>query len=1100
MAERNVDNYGHYVVSAHKPTVVTHSVVGRFTGPDDLNLIIAKTSRIEIYKLTAEGLQGVADVPIYGRVSVLQLFNTANGTKDRLFLLTERYRFCVLDFDIARGQLITLANGDVQDRVGRPCDDGHHGVIDATCRMIALLMYDAMIKIIPIDERGLLHEAFNVRIDELSIRDMQFLHGCSRPTLAVLYEDTMKLRHLKTYEISVREKDLEVGSWQQSSLDRGASMIIPVPTPFGGAVVVGSTSVCYFSSDPSRQPLQAVKLQQTIIRSYGKVDADGSRYILGDDMGALSLLILAHNDQSIVALKLEPIGRGTVPSSISYLDNGVVYLGSQRGDSQLIRLHAQPVDTSQQPPSHVEVLETHMSLGPIVDFCVVDVERQGQGQVVTCSGVGTEGSLRIVRNGIGMIEQASVELPGIKGMWSLRHSLADESDSLLVITFVGDTRILAINAEDELEEAELPGFDTNVQTLHCSNVMLDQIIQVTQNQVRLLDASSRNLRDQWQPKSNTYINAATATPSQVLLAAGGGNLIYLEIQEGQLIETAHKQLDQEIACLDLTSTGGGSQHLAAVGTWTMQLLLLSLPSMQLLREEQLGGEVIPRSLLFAEFEGESHLLAGLGDGHLFNFHLDPSTAALENRRKLSLGTKPITLKPFRSKGATHVFAASDRPTVIYSSNKKLLYSNVNEGEVNFMCPFNSSSFPESLALAKETGLTIGNMDEIQKLHIRSVPLGEQPRRLAHQDSSRTFGVALSQCLDPSGGESFDALRLMDDQTFEVMDSHDLKPDEWVFSLATMTLGDTPQYYILGTAYVLENELEPSKGRILVFEVRDRKLHMLAEKETRGAVYNLAHFQGKLLAGINSRVQLFKWNQKDDGSWELTTETGHSGHVLALYLATRGDFIIVGDVMKSMQLLMYKPEDGKLEVRARDFHSNWMTAVEVLDDDKYIGAENSYNLFTVRKNSDAAADEERGRLEETGSFHLGDFVNTFRHGSLVMRLPDSEAAQIPTLIFGTVSGTIGVIASLNKQQFLFFEKLQGCLRKVIKGVGGFDHAHWRSFHSERTTQECRNFVDGDLIEQFLDLDPHKVEAVAKDMGSNITGEDLIKAVEEMAQLH
>lgn len=38
-------------------------------------------------------------------------------------------------------------------------------------------------------------------------------------------------------------------------------------------------------------------------------------------------------------------------------------------------------------------------------------------------------------------------------------------------------------------------------------------------------------------------------------------------------------------------------------------------------------QVIPRSLLFAEFEGESHLLAGLGDGHLFNFHLDPSTGA-----------------------------------------------------------------------------------------------------------------------------------------------------------------------------------------------------------------------------------------------------------------------------------------------------------------------------------------------------------------------------------------------------------------------------------------------------------------------------------------
>ena len=37
--------------------------------------------------------------------------------------------------------------------------------------------------------------------------------------------------------------------------------------------------------------------------------------------------------------------------------------------------------------------------------------------------------------------------------------------------------------------------------------------------------------------------------------------------------------------------------------------------------------------------------------------------------------------PRRSRGAAAVFAASDRPTVIYSSNRKLLYSNLNENEV-----------------------------------------------------------------------------------------------------------------------------------------------------------------------------------------------------------------------------------------------------------------------------------------------------------------------------------------------------------------------------------------------------------------------------------
>lgn len=90
----------------------------------------------------------------------------------------------------------------------------------------------------------------------------------------------------------------------------------------------------------------------------------------------------------------------------------------------------------------------------------------------------------------------------------------------------------------------------------------------------------------------------------------------------------------------------------------------------------------------------AYLLCALGDGHLFNFMLNPATGELSDRKKISLGTQPIALRTFRSKNATHVFAASDRPTVIYSSNKKLLYSNVNLKEVNHMCPFNSASFPD----------------------------------------------------------------------------------------------------------------------------------------------------------------------------------------------------------------------------------------------------------------------------------------------------------------------------------------------------------------------------------------------------------------------
>lgn len=52
---------------------------------------------------------------------------------------------------------------------------------------------------------------------------------------------------------------------------------------------------------------------------------------------------------------------------------------------------------------------------------------------------------------------------GIKGIWSLQKSSSDKFDTYLVLAFVGETRILEINAEDELDEAEIDGFDAEQQ-------------------------------------------------------------------------------------------------------------------------------------------------------------------------------------------------------------------------------------------------------------------------------------------------------------------------------------------------------------------------------------------------------------------------------------------------------------------------------------------------------------------------------------------------------------------------------------------------------------------------------------------------------------
>jgi hypothetical protein len=139
--------------------------------------------------------------------------------------------------------------------------------------------------------------------------------------------------------------------------------------------------------------------------------------------------------------------------------------------------------------SWVEVLEEYLNIGVILDMCVIDVDRQGQCQAVTCSGAFKDGTLRVVRSGIGVYlcavnicthtllqrnyvfsdarsvvctvryknncklicakhrtrfpapspivisgihEQASIELPCIKGMWALRESDHTPYDKYLI--------------------------------------------------------------------------------------------------------------------------------------------------------------------------------------------------------------------------------------------------------------------------------------------------------------------------------------------------------------------------------------------------------------------------------------------------------------------------------------------------------------------------------------------------------------------------------------------------------------------------------------------------------------------------------------------
>jgi DNA damage-binding protein 1 len=1130
-----------YLVTAQHATAVSHCDTGNFTSAEDLNLLIARGNRIEIMLVTPEGLRSVKEIEIYGTVEVMKLYKPYGSEQARLFVLTAKYNAMILEVE-GKGsdiEILTKAYGDVRDKIGKKSETGILAAVDPEARVIGLRLYDSLFKVIPLDRGQTELKAFNIRIEEIMIHDIQFLHGCQHPTIALLHQDVHG-RHVKAHELSVKENEFVKVAWKQDNVERRADMLIAVPEPFGGVLIIGAESIT-FHSGTNTHTIAPPPIQSSSIVAYSMVDGNGSRFLLGNMAGNMFMLVLEKEDKdrgTQVNMKLELLGETSIPETISYLDNGYVYIGSRLGDSQLIKLNADPDMNN----SFVVVVDHFTNLGPIIDMIVVDLEKQGQGQLVTCSGGHKDGSLRVIRNGIGIHELATIDLPGIKGMWPLR--VGSKMDNTLILTFVEQTRVLSL-AGDEVEETEIPGFMAEQQTFYAGNTDFDQIIQVTPGGVRLVSSQSKELVDEWIPPGGKQISVCGSNAGQILVACGSV-LFYLEVQLGKLSLRGESILEHEVACIDLTPIEDGETRaeVASVGLWTdISVRLLRIPSLEEITREMIGGEIIPRSILIAKFEGVNYLLCSLGDGSLFYFLLTPQ-GTLVDRRKVTLGTQPTVLRKFRTQSTTNVFVCSDRPTVIYSSNKKLVFANVNLKEVKHMCSLNTEEYMDCLALTSDTSITIGTIDEIQKLHIRTIQLGEAPLRIAYQEETSTFGVLTKRLdimdrgglkhsrdsvttqaistsvavtvtgLNRSGagvqveyGDEVEvhSLCIVDQNTFEVVHAHTFLQNEFAMSIESCKLGDDPMvYYVVGTAIINPDESEPKMGRLVIFSWADGKLTQVAEKETKGSVWTTVSFNKKLMTTINNTVRLWEWTCEK----ELRLECSNFNHIMALYAKVSGDFILIGDLLKSMILLQYKPMEGSLDEIAKDYSPNWMTAVEIIDDEKFLGAESSSNLFVCQRDSGANTEEERMQMTEVGNIHLGEAVNVIRHGSLVMEhLGDSTVPHTGSMLVGTVLGSIKLITQIPQETFDLLKEVQTRLTKKIKSVGRIQHSFYRQFYNEKKEEHSEGFIDGDVIESFLDLDRLSMDDVCSGLtrktGSeriSLSTEDTMKIVEDLTRIH
>ncbi|XP_057475744.1 LOW QUALITY PROTEIN: cleavage and polyadenylation specificity factor subunit 1-like [Actinidia eriantha] len=278
----------------------------------------------------------------------------------------------------------------------------------------------------------------------------------------------------------------------------------------------------------------------------------------------------------------------------------------------------------------------------------------------------------------------------------------------------------------------------------------------------------------------------------------------------------------------------------------------------------------------------------------------------------------------------------------------------------------------------------------------------------------------------------------------------------VVTLYNTTTKENETLLAVGTAYV-QGEDVAARGRVLLFSIDrnpDNSQILVSEvysKELKGAISALASLQGHLLIASGPKIILHKWTGSELNG--VAFFDAPPLYVVSLNIVK--NFILLGDIHKSIYFLSWKEQGSQLSLLAKDFGSLDCFATEFLIDGSTLSLivsdeqKNIQIFYYAPKMSESWKGQ---KLLSRAEFHVGAHVTKFLR---LQMLPTSDRSNVTpgsdktnrfALLFGTLDGSIGCIAPLDELTFRRLQSLQKKLVDSVHHVAGLNPRSFRQFHS------------------------------------------------------
>eukprot|EP00698_Gefionella_okellyi_P022223 TRINITY_DN7330_c0_g1_i2.p1 TRINITY_DN7330_c0_g1~~TRINITY_DN7330_c0_g1_i2.p1 ORF type:complete len:1117 (+),score=201.37 TRINITY_DN7330_c0_g1_i2:938-4288(+) len=965
------------IVSILPASACRGSVVCSFTGPGDLNVVVNRGTRLDIYDCSSNELRAVFSMPSAFALCSVCALRPVSASMDVLWVSCVNMSYALLAFDIAREEIVILWKEACCSFVDNFQSCNQQSSVHPVLPLVFVNMLPSVITVASIKFDSLSLSSSGVtgtvqvswlrfKVADATCDGIEFLPLVgAKPQLAVLMHapESKLQRVVRIYELDLATCAVRDVSTSPTLPDPHHAWMIAIPNAhIGGVIVASHSSVAYVVGRTCRVSASLASVHPVPSAICCGCWLNATQLLLGDVEGYLTLVeldILGHEVQKIT---LAAIGRTAQANALTCIADvhGVhlLFVACCFGDSAVI---------SFSNASDFKLVQLFECFGPISDFALFNEHNIKDRAIVLASGINSDGRLHVVRGGFVVSPLGELEQDGVVGVWTLRRLQCDFGDSALVFSFITETRAMSVG--ESIEEIDVVDLDLSECSVLVCNLGVKFVAQVLPSIVRLFDLRLKSCAS-WnltQTTSDQRIILATAVGEQ-LFSCTATTCILLEaiaIEDGsvQLQPKCTRVFSLQISCVAIATSVNSSAiaSLAAIGFWNdSSVLFLSLPTLSTLMECSLGGEAIPRSLALTQsVDNQYDLYVSIGTGEVLCHHfLQNDDGAAEylqllQKHQIRVSTYSASLTPLVINGSMFVFAAAEPPCVVYWADGMFRLVHVNLPHVSHVTLFPTlESASEGIVLASPSRVTLARLDGIQRVHTSTIPVNATPVRVVALPQSGLVAMLLER--EHSGASKVDrSLSVMSLSQPVMQTSLQFAEGTMLTALAVLEgvavdvamreavdeeshdeiVAEVPsQYIVLASAFANTGDTKfapPVSGRLCVYDVvrhgTDLNLAEVTAIATSGAMYGLACLSDLILATCNDKFLLYRFS---DATLKVMCELtcGTQSAALELY----HNRALVLDLVQSVTV-MEVDADANVSVVARETRLGWTRACAHLDD-------------------------------------------------------------------------------------------------------------------------------------------------------------------------